>query len=72
MTLLLEGMFPATARAELGVEAQQAAQLAQRGAAREVSQRVELAAGTVDVQAAGMKAVIGVELAVREALKVMT
>lgn len=37
----LEGMFPATARAELGVEAQQAAQLAQRGAAREVSQRVE-------------------------------
>lgn len=37
----LESMFPATARAELGVEAQKAAQEAQRGAAREVSQRVE-------------------------------
>jgi hypothetical protein len=36
----IESMFPLTSRAELGVEASQAAQAAQREAAREVSQRV--------------------------------
>lgn len=37
----IERMFPLTSRAELGVEASQAAQAAQRQAAREVSQQVE-------------------------------